>query len=216
MTHMRSALALALCVATTPVAAAPCAGFSDVADTDPACPAVEWLRNRAITTGCTLSTYCPANVVSRAAMALFMNRLGSALTPQIAFVEATLAGVDPDGAPAVCATPLAAAANYPRQALVAVAFGGLASGDLGYSTRPVVSTDGGTSWQPIGAVAVRDSVASAAWGNTSVAGAVQIPALQSVRFALRVERESGAAVFSAARCQVVASVMNDNGTASPY
>jgi hypothetical protein len=217
MTRARHVAAFALCLAAVPAAAQNCAGFSDVAVTDPYCPAVEWLRNRAITTGCGTGTaYCPGSEVSRAAMALFMNRLGTALTPRITFVEDAFGMVDPDVAPVLCPTALTAAASYPRQALVSVAFGGAAAGDLGFSARPVVSTDNGVSWQPLGAVSIRDSIAGAAWGNASVAGTVQIPALQAVRFALRVARESGTADFTQARCQLAASVMNANGTSSPF
>src|SRR5438477_9827195 len=36
--------------------AAPCAGFTDVADTSGFCPNVEWLKNRQITLGCTSPT----------------------------------------------------------------------------------------------------------------------------------------------------------------
>lgn len=216
MSRARRALALALLLAAAPASGAPCAGFTDVADTDAFCPAVEWLRNRAVTTGCTASTYCPTSPVTRAAMALFMNRLGSALTPQLAFAESSLAGVDPDAQPVVCQTAQTAAASHPRQALVSVAFAGVSAGDLGFSARPVVSSDNGASWQPLGAVAIRDSVAGTAWVNAGASGIASIPALQTARFAVRIERESGAADFASARCQVVASVMNANGTASPF
>ena len=139
-------------LAATPVLAAPCAGFADVADTDPACASVEWLRNRGITTGCSATQYCPASPVTRAAMALFMNRLGAALTPQLGFVELSLAAVDPDASPVLCPTAVTAATAYPRQALVSAAFAGVSGGDLGFAIRPVVSSDGGTTWQPLGTV----------------------------------------------------------------
>jgi hypothetical protein len=148
-------------------------------------------------------------------MALFMNRLGVALTPQLAFAEASLAAVDPDASPVLCQTTPTAAATYPRQAMVSAAFGGLSTGDAGYSLRPLVSTNGGP-WTPLGAVAIRESTIGAAWGNAGVVGTVQIPAAQGVRFAVRVDRESGIADFSQARCQVVANVMNANGASPPF
>lgn len=58
-----------------------CAGFADVADSDIFCAAAEWLYNRGVTTGCTMGTYCPAAAVTRAQMALFMNRLADAVVP---------------------------------------------------------------------------------------------------------------------------------------
>jgi hypothetical protein len=58
------------------------AGFSDVQDTDSFCNATQWLRNRSITLGCGAgTTYCPGDLVTRAQMALFLNRTGTALTP---------------------------------------------------------------------------------------------------------------------------------------
>lgn len=62
--------------------AAPCAGFSDVEDTDPFCPHVEWVKNRSITFGCAAGLYCPAEPTSRLAMAAFLHRLGTALLPE--------------------------------------------------------------------------------------------------------------------------------------
>lgn len=216
MRRIRPLVALALAVFAPPGFALPCAGFTDVEDTDSFCPSVQWLRNRAVTNGCTTTTYCPTDVVTRATMALFMNRLGAALTPQVAFAEASLGTVDPDLSPALCQTAVTAAATYPRQAMISAAFGGLSTGDTGFSLRPLVSTDGGSTWAPLGAVPIRESIAGAAWGNAGVSGTVQIPAAQSVRFAVRVDRESGMGDFSQARCQVVANVMNANGTSPPF
>src|SRR3990172_13433561 len=42
---------------------------------------VSWMFTRAITTGCAPGLYCPTSTVTRAQMALFMNRLGVALPP---------------------------------------------------------------------------------------------------------------------------------------
>ena len=202
-----------------PAFAAPCAGFTDVKDTDLFCTAVEWIRNRGVTLGCTsTSMYCPADTVTRASMALFLNRLGSTLTPRLEFVETALGAVDPDIDTALCATTQIPSAAYPRQALVSVAFAGQSTGDLGYATRPLVSTDNGASWSPLTAPAsdIRESVSGAAWTNSAASGTYAIPALQAVRFALRVNRQSGAADFSQARCQVAANVMNANGVSSPF
>jgi hypothetical protein len=215
----RFALIGLLAFNVAPAAAAPCAGFTDVQDTDLFCTAVEWIRNRGVTLGCTSTTlYCPASSVTRASMALFLNRLGSALTPRLEFVETALGSVDPDDDAALCATAQIASAAYPRQALISVAFAGQSTGDLGYATRPLVSTNNGASWSALTAPAndIRESVAGAAWTNSAASGTYAIPALQSVRFALGVDRQSGAAGFSQARCQVAANVMNANGVSSPF
>ena len=58
-----------------------CAGFADVLPGDSFCNATEWLYNRAVTLGCALGSYCPSANVTRAQMALFMQRLGTALAP---------------------------------------------------------------------------------------------------------------------------------------
>ena len=56
--------------------AAPCAGFDDVDDASAFCGNVAWLKNRAITLGCTPATnYCPGAPVSRLAMAAFLKEL---------------------------------------------------------------------------------------------------------------------------------------------
>ena len=216
----RIALAAALSLIFSATHAAPCAGFSDVQDTDSFCREIEWLKNRSITLGCPAATpsYCPGEAVNRATMALFLNRLGNALTPQLEFVETALGVVDPDASPSLCATVQIASVPYPRQALVSVAFGGQSAGDLGYAARPMVSTDNGTTWNPVTAPAndIRESVVGAAWTNTATAGIYPIPAAQAVRFAVGIARYSGTADFAQARCQVTANVMNRNGTSSPF
>ncbi len=82
----RMAGVAAFLVLAAPAMAQNCAGFTDVVDDGVApgafCPNVQWVKNRSITLGCTSATlYCPTNNVTRLQMAAFMNRLGTALTP---------------------------------------------------------------------------------------------------------------------------------------
>jgi hypothetical protein len=56
----------------------PAAGFSDVPDGHFARPAVDWLLASGTTTGCTESSYCPQNLVTRAEMFTFLQRLEDA------------------------------------------------------------------------------------------------------------------------------------------
>jgi hypothetical protein len=151
-------------------------------------------------------------------MALFLNRLGTALTPDLRYVEAVLATVDPDAATALCATNTIVPVPYPRQALLSVAFAGQSAGDLGYAARPLVSTDNGATWNPVTNPAsdLRESVTGAAWTNVASSGVYAIPATQSVRFAIGVARHSGTADFSQGRCQLTANVINANGTSPPF
>lgn len=213
----RTAIAVAFAVGCLPALAAPCAGFDDVQDTASFCSAVEWLKNRSITLGCATGSYCPGDAVTRASMALFLNRLGTALTPQVAFVEAeSVVLVDLDTQPALCPTNSIASAPHPRQALVSIAFGGQAAGDLGYSARPMVSTNHGASWVSLNAISINDSVSGAAWASTATSGVYQIPAAQAVRFAVGLQRVSGTADFIQARCHLTANVVNANGIGSPF
>ena len=110
--------------------ALPCAGFTDVDDTRQRfCPNVEWLKNRAVTTGCTSATlYCPTDPVSRLAMAAFMNRLGTALTPAQLRVDAAPGAVDLDANVVVCQTTDLAIAGYPRKAFVDLTLIGAGAG----------------------------------------------------------------------------------------
>ncbi len=124
--------------------AAPCAGFTDVDDTSGFCPNVEWLKNRAITLGCTSTTvYCPNDPVSRLAMAAFMNRLGTALTPIQVRVDIAPGAVDLDANAVVCQTSDFAvpAGSFPRRAYVDLSFNGNATADVGLAADLVVSTD---------------------------------------------------------------------------
>src|SRR3990172_10282110 len=58
--------------------------FSDVPDSPASThDSVSWMFTRAITTGCAPGLYCPTANVTRAQMALFMNRLGAALPPTL-------------------------------------------------------------------------------------------------------------------------------------
>jgi hypothetical protein len=219
VTVARFALIGLLAFEAAPAAAAPCAGFTDVQDSDLFCSAVEWIRNRNVTLGCTsTSVYCPGSGVTRASMALFLNRLGTALTPRLEFVETVLGGVDPDANAALCPTSQIPSAAHPRQALVSVAFAGQSTADLGYATRPLVSTDNGQTWAALTAPAsdIRESVTGAAWTNSASSGIYMIPASQAVRFALGVGRQSGGGDFAQARCQVAANVMNANGNSTPF
>ena len=81
MRTFRIAVAAALLLFLPQVQAAPCAGFTDVEDTDPFCANVAWLKSRNVTLGCAVSLYCPNDAVNRLAMAAFLNRLGDTLVP---------------------------------------------------------------------------------------------------------------------------------------
>jgi hypothetical protein len=81
---------------STSASAAPCAGFTDVDDSSGFCTSIAWMKNRAITLGCTATQYCPSDFVRRDQMAAFMYRLG--------FQNTFLTGGNAFGATAVLGT----------------------------------------------------------------------------------------------------------------
>jgi hypothetical protein len=70
-------LAVGLSLLTTSAVAQNCDGFTDVLASSPFCPDVTWMKTYGITRGCTASTYCPNDSVTRLQMAAFMHRLGN-------------------------------------------------------------------------------------------------------------------------------------------
>ena len=87
--HVLTAILMSIAL---PAVAAPCAGFTDVNDTDPFCPNVAWIKSRGITLGCTARLYCPDIAVSRLAMAAFLNRLGDVVLPPNVIWVASVGG----------------------------------------------------------------------------------------------------------------------------
>lgn len=207
-----AALAVAA-VSSGAALAAPCSGFSDVDSASPFCANVEWITNRAITLGCAAGLYCPGDPVSRLAMAAFMHRLGSALTPTIVRGESLNAVIVGEGI--VCRTQDVPARSYPGTATVHARFTGTVSGSADWAaTFIVVSYDQGVTWGNAsaaqGPVGPFSSAAPATLSDTAV---VDVPPGQPVRFGLRLATE----VTESARgsCSVLAAIGNRNGTAPP-
>jgi hypothetical protein len=112
------AVAVLAAAAAAPASAQTCAGFTDVLTTDSFCPSVEWVKNRGVTTGCTATAYCPFDVVTRAQMALFMNRLGTALTPVFVRMREQAGVLNLTTAQVVCVSDPVPVTGHPRTALV--------------------------------------------------------------------------------------------------
>ena len=168
MKLVRNLLASAGLALVAPAALAlPCAGFTDVDSTSAFCPNVEWIKNRGVTTGCTSSTlYCPTDSVSRLAMAAFMNRLGTALTPAMLRVDAAPGPVVLDSTPVVCQTTDFPATGFPRRVYVDLVFAGTAASAIDVGADLVQSVDRRNVVDP----AHRPRAAAAtcplpAWGN---------------------------------------------------
>jgi len=222
------AMACAAVLAASPgqSAAQSCAGFTDVASSSTFCPNVEWLKNRAITLGCTSATlYCPTDPVTRIAMAAFMNRLGKALSPEVLAAQASPGALTlPSSAPLAtrCVTGDSTVATYPRSATVYATLTGLADGNaVGWRARAVYSTDGGTTWQATpGAVAGRASSAAGQWSGATAIAMLDVAPNVAYRFAIQLARdELGPATtgqFVQSHCNVTATVDNRNGSSSPF
>jgi hypothetical protein len=182
--------------ASPAVQAAPCVGFTDVDSTSVFCPNVEWLKNRTITTGCTLATlYCPGEPVTRAAMSLFLNRLGNALTTTNLVGNNSGSGLDIDTSPVLCQSADATAA-YPRTAhgtATVLAYpSGSSSMDIAIGF--VESTNQGATWTPVSPLSSWTAIGS----GTHKGAVVLLPprvlaAGIAYRWGIRVSRVAGSA-----------------------
>ena len=214
---LRFAILLALALGTPAATAAPCAGFVDVDDGSPFCPNVEWLKNRKVTLGCTATQYCPSDPVTRLQMAAFMNRLGSALTGEVLRVELAPGAIDLDLAPVVCQSAPYAVSDYPRRAVLDATLSASAPTPIAVGASVVVSTDGGTNWQPAAAADSRAHIPAALWGQVSDIASLDLAVGQSVRFGMRVVRVgAGSADLSDSRCALRGVITSRDGSVSPF
>ena len=218
---LRVAVVAAPFVAAQAAFAAPCAGFSDVDAASVFCPNVDWLKNRAVTLGCTsASTYCPNDAVTRLSMAAFMNRLGLPLTPEIVYAEANGSAYDLDSPlAAVCPTASIAAALFPRSAHAgAVLTAQIAATAAIVALRIVHSTDNGVTWTPLNALPASVGgapkyVSAAVWK-----GDIPLAPATAYRFGLLVDRAAGGGSGDLAswNCQIEVLVSSRTGAASPF
>jgi hypothetical protein len=217
---------LALGLSAGPAVALPCVGFTDVEDTSPFCPNVEWLKNRAVTLGCSSATlYCPTDPVTRLSMAVFMNRLGKALTPVTLHKGAlmtTPVTITPAGV-MQCVTDDLPPATHPRTAR----FNGMVFGQpttYGGSWLQgwwKYSTDAGTTWDFVGNFQVTQF-----WGRDwadygQVAGfpvlapPMDLAAGSTYRFGVFVHGMGGTYTFNPLVCEVDVTVNSSNPATSP-
>lgn len=214
---MRSSMLRTILLATTallsaPALAAPCAGFGDVEDTSAFCGSVTWLKNRAVTQGCTSATlFCPSDAVSRLQMAAFMKRLGAALTPVSLQVEASTGALDLDVNPVVCQTADFAAEEFERIAYADLRFGATATASVGLAADLVMSLDAGATWSALNLNANRGFVAGNQWGTLTDLGFATLAAEQTARWGVRVSRGglAGGVDLSAGRCQLRVRIHGD-------
>ena len=211
-------------LASLPAQAAPCAGFVDVDDSSAFCHNVEWIKNRFVTLGCDPGVYCPNEYVSRAAMAAFLHRLGSALSTRVEVNSQPFGFFDLDGTNTkICQQNISGATvSWPRRAhgrAILHAFGQTGAADI--SARFIESTDGGTTWidaSPLHAVTATDGI------NTKVTLSLLLPPrdhipLTSYQYAVRIGRFPGSTTtgdIGDLRCAIAIEVENRNSATSPF
>ena len=213
----RALTAIVFASAASIAAAAPCAGFDDVDNGSAFCPNVEWLRNRAVTLGCGSSLYCPNDPVSRLAMAAFLNRLGTALTPVLLRRELASGAVDLDANVVVCQSDAFAVTGFPRRAIVDASLSAVMPGEQLVTAVPVVSTNNGTTWDPVTPVAAQLKLLPGQWNSTTNFGHAALDVGSSLRFGVRVARTgAGSADLSDSRCQLRVLIFSRDGASPPF
>jgi len=200
--------------------AAPCSGFTDVNDTDSFCPSVDWLKNRSITLGCTsATTFCPTDVVNRAQMALFMNRLGVALTPTILHTESIV--TNSLASPVImCLAPEVMNDFFPRTGIMRATVHSQVDADVAVKFEPVVTSNDGITFTTIGTGTVASagtSVADSYLNATVLAGPIPFDLMMDYRFALRATRLAGTGnLVGTNGCAITVEVVNRNPSSAPF
>ena len=219
------AIATALGTHAGPAAAAPCSGFSDVDDTANYCSSVDWLKNRSVTLGCFAGMYCPNDFVTRASMALFMKRLGDALTPVVLHKEYFVgtSTVVPAAGQVYCSTDDYTVNGFPRTArFIGTAWGVPNGGPSWLQGWWKYSTDGGATWNYIGTWLVDQSLGRHWADYGQVAGfTVLAPTMDLVpgttyRFGIMLNGMGAANSYSSLSCQADVTITSRTGAASPY
>ena len=220
MRALRKWILLALfAFAPLPAFGQQCGGFTDVDPADFYCNNVEWMKNRAVTLGCTATLYCDNDFVLRSQMAAFMNRLGNVLTPVILRATDSAAGQTYALPFILCestATPVAAAA-YPRQAsFTATVMNFNANATKTMQGRLMYSTNVGASWVPTGDSVMWQTVDPGERSTLALTGGpLDLVAGETYLFALELTTNAVAATVDA-ECQLNVRIDNRNGTSTPF
>lgn len=215
-------VAAALLIAPGAALAQNCANFGDVSASSPFCQSVEWVKNRAVTLGCgDGSNYCPNDAVSRLQMAIFLHRLGTALTPVDLPAVGGNAGVQTPGAnPVVCATADYTVFGFPRRAYAnAMATFFAPSASIDVLAAIAYSTNAGASWTPVGN---SDQYTTLYGGATppdqatlAPFGSVDLAVGQTVRFGVQLGQIAGGGTVNVA-CSTRVQIANRNGASTPF
>jgi hypothetical protein len=206
---MRRLLAIALVASSiavsTELRAAPCtlgvSPFTDVPLNAIFCGDALWLRNAGVTIGCgTGTTYCPDDSVTRAQMALFMNRLANTLTQDTIVVSPLGFTGDLDsGGVITCLSPqYVVPANRTRRlfsnALASVTI--VTNGPAGAFATMEMNTDGGP-FQAVGNVLIempgnqRTQISVLGGGGVSGGSGVRLTPGSTYQWRVRFARQGG-------------------------
>ncbi len=195
--------------------------FDDVPATATYHNATEWLANRGVTLGCATRLYCPNDFVTRAQMALFMNRLGVALTPELGGMGAQPGPLDIDASPIICQgldfmVPFSMRGTGIGYVTLQVTGPGsmLASIDLVYSTNS------GATWTSLdsmpnlmGSTGVPSGAVT--YFEGSLIGSLNLDSGITYRVGMRITRVAGALDATDSFCKVAGVVVNRNPSSSP-
>jgi hypothetical protein len=209
MRTIRSLLAaLTALLLSQGAAASACLGaspFDDIAQNDPICSNTEWLKNRGVTLGCTTNLYCPLDNVSRAQMALFMNRLAIALVPSVNLTEDRNDNVDLDLITHHCVTPSYAITDFARKIVLIGHLTALFDAPGAVRVAIVHNTTGSATVFNLTTTAEleRASASTATYAHASTSTAIDLDVGTTYRFAIRIDRQSGSGHAPIVRCNLL-------------
>jgi hypothetical protein len=216
--------AIALSLAASSAQAATCAGappFTDVSASATYCTNTEWLANRGVTLGCVGTNFCPNDPVTRASMALFMNRLADALVLRPVRIQQylgaftlTTGAVDN----AICQQDVLAAANYPRSISMTTHLSARSAGGVvTMAIQPIYSTDGGATWTFPNTYGSSVGFDAAYTGHVTSPATFTLGAGVPLRVAVGAFSDAGATGIAAGgTCFILVHAQSLSGTASPF
>lgn len=206
------------CLSTGTANAAPCAGFTDVDDTNAFCANVEWIKNRSVTLGCGAGIFCPGSPVLREQMAAFLNRLGNALEPTFAHTAQSGVSAQVNAAARVCVTTPVAITGYPRVASPVgsmLAVMATVTGGANFTAKLVYSTDGGTTFNNWSFLETTAGTHSGIYASMSpTGGPLLLDVGQTVVFAIQPNNFAGT-TFDAA-CELMVRMDSRTGASTPF
>lgn len=189
--------------------------FADVPTSASYHAAVDWIADRGVTLGCATNLYCPDGLVTRAQMALFMQRLGNALTPRVLSGDSAVVTGAFSTLPTVAVHCQTAdhTPDFPQRAIVHSAFHFATPSGFSFAVEPVVSTNGGATWTALPGQPGRGGKpqeVQAFYVNATDVGARLLSAGVTYRFGTRVQILQGSNIIGDGGCEVVATIVNAN------